>query len=67
MVPHFAHFKERGKTLVMVEYIPRHRKDAPFDDGQSFVIFRGIYRVRRYRLESDATGATLIDAARRGR
>lgn len=64
MVPHFSHVRERGRELVMVDYIPRKRKPRIISRGDSLLLFDGLYRVRRYRLESVGTGDTLRDAVR---
>ena len=64
---HFAHIRERDGVLTMVYFIPRRRKVSFLDEGQSFVIFDGLYRVQRFRLEELGTGDTLSEAARSAR
>jgi len=65
LVPHFFHLAWRGKRdLVVVDYIPRKRKHGVIEPGDSVLIFRGLFRVRIYRLESVATADTLFAAYR---
>ena len=63
---HFAHIRERDGVLTMVDFIPR-RRGLSLTKGQSFVIFDGLYRVQRFRLEELGTGDTLSEAARSAR
>ena len=65
MVPHMFHLRWRKDSrLVVVDYIPRHRKHQIKDDGDSFVVFNGLYRVRIYRQESISTADSLFAAYR---
>lgn len=65
LVPHMFHLQWRGDTrLVVVDYIPRRRKHAFIERGDSFVIFDGMYRVRIYRQEAVETSDTLFSAYR---
>lgn len=64
MVPHFFHVRDRGKELVIEDYIPRRRKIGPLSDGDSFLMFDGQHRVRVYTLTATATSDTLFGARR---
>lgn len=64
LVPHFFHVRERGQGLVVEDYIPRRRKVRALDNGDSFALFDGLYRVRVYRLDAQATADTLFAARR---
>ena len=65
LVPHMFHLQWRGDTrLIVVDYIPRRRKHAFTERGDSFVIFDGMYRARIYRQEAVATSDTLFSAYR---
>ena len=65
MVPHMFHLKWRGhRQLIVVDYIPRRRKHGLSDQGDSFIAFDGMYRVRIYRQEAVATADTLFAAYR---
>ena len=50
--------------LVVIDYIPRRRKARFTDDGDSFVVFRGLFRVRIYRLQAISTADTFAGAYR---
>lgn len=64
-VLHAEAIRIRGDELVMIDYIPRKRKSTFTDpEGDSSLAFKGIYRLRRYRLESSGTGDTFIAMAR---
>lgn len=63
-IPHMGVMRERGRELTVVDYIPRKRKSSMFDRGQCFVLFDGLFRVRRYRLMGVGTGDTLSEAYR---
>lgn len=63
-VPHFAHIMEKGDRMVVVDYIPTKPKDRILGPGNIFFAFKGIYRVRRFKLESIGAGTTLKEAAR---
>lgn len=65
MVPHMFHLKWRQDSrLVVVDYIPRRRKHQFSDEGDSFVVFDGMYRVRIFRQTSVATADSLFAAYR---
>lgn len=66
MIPHFVHGREKrgGQILIIIEAIPPRRKSAPWQRGDSFLLFPAIYRARRYRLVATGTGDTLRDAVR---
>ena len=67
LIPHFFHVKEHGvKELVIVDYIPRTRKSRFTEVGQgdSFVLFEGLYRVRVYKQIGISTSDTLLGAYR---
>ena len=64
LIPHFFHIKEKDKLLIVEDYIPRKRKNRITDNGESFVLFDGLYRVRIYRLEATSTNDTLFGARR---
>ena len=63
-MPHFFHVHDRGRRLVVEDYIPRRRKAGPFDRGDSALAFDGLYRVRVYELIGTATSDTLFGAYR---
>lgn len=62
MVPHLGIARERDRELVVVDYIPRRRKSRLVGRGDSFALFDGLYRVRRYRLEAIGSGDSLREA-----
>lgn len=63
MVPHFGVVREHGRRITLIEYIPRRRKSAPADkQGQSFLLFNGLFRVREFRQTGIGTGDTLREA-----
>lgn len=62
-IPHLGIFRERGRELIVVDYIPRRRKSSLADAGQSPLVFDGLYRVRRYTLTAVGTADTLRAAA----
>lgn len=64
LIPHFFHVQEDGDVLVVIDYIPRRRKARFTDDGDSFVVFRGLFRVRTYRLQAISTADTFAVAYR---
>ncbi len=64
LVPHFFHVTERGRYLIVEDYIPRRRKERWVDRGDSFVLFDGLNRVRVYKLDAQATSDTLFGARR---
>lgn len=64
LIPHFFHVQEDGDVLVVIDYIPRRRKARFTDDGDSFVVFRGLFRVRIYRLQAISTADTFSGAYR---
>lgn len=64
LMPHFFHVRERAGLLMVEDYIPRRRKSRLFERGDSFVLFDGLYRVRVYRLDAQATADTLFAARR---
>lgn len=61
VIPHFAHIRERGATLVMVDYIPTNRK-SNFFHGDSIWAFKGLYRVRMYRAVATGVAPAFKDA-----
>lgn len=65
-VPHFGMARERanGRRLILVETIPPKRKERWLEDGNTFVAFPMIYRVRTYVLASMGTGDSLREAVR---
>lgn len=63
-IPHFFHLKDKGRRLVVVDYIPRRRKNSFCERGDSFVLFDGLYRVRIYRQTAVATADSLFAAYR---
>lgn len=65
LIPHMFHLQwRRDNRLVVVDYIPRRRKHQIKDDGDSFIVFDGLYRVRIYRQESVSTADSLFSAYR---
>lgn len=65
LIPHMFHLQWRKDSrLVVVDYIPRRRKHRFTGDGDTFVIFHGLYRVRIYRQESVSTADSLLAAYR---
>lgn len=66
LIPHFLHWRERkrGGEMLLIDAIPPRRKDAPWQRGDTFVMFPVTYRVRRYRLVATGTADTLKDAIR---
>lgn len=63
LIPHLGIVRERGRELVVIDYIPRIRKSRLAGPGASIALFDGLYRVRRYKLTSIGTGDTLREAA----
>jgi hypothetical protein len=73
MVPHAFHLKEcritiapghRRSHLIVVDYIPRKRKGTITDAGDSFVVFKGLYRARIYVEVAQSCSDTLFGAYR---
>ena len=73
MVPHAFHLKEfsirvspthRKNHLIVVDYIPRRRKTVFTDPGDSFVVFKGLYRARIYVEVAASCSDTLFGAYR---
>lgn len=64
MVPHAAVVRDRGREVVIIDYIPRAPKGSVVGEGDSMCAFEGLYRVRKYRLEAIGTGDTFIGAVR---
>ena len=64
LIPHFFHIKERGREIIVVDYIPRRRKTKVMDAGDSFLLFDGVYRAKVYYLVSTSTSDTLWGAYR---
>ncbi|OQA93476.1 MAG: hypothetical protein BWY25_03097 [Chloroflexi bacterium ADurb.Bin222] len=64
LIPHFFHVHERGRSVVIEDYIPRRRKTAMLDPGDTFIAFDGIYRVRVFVEVGSATSDTLFGAYR---
>lgn len=64
MIPHFFHVTERENVIVLVDFIPRRRKSRFSDNGDSFLVFRGLFRVRIFRLQSISTGDTFTETYR---
>lgn len=63
-IPHTGIMRERGRALTVVDYIPRRRKTGIKDSGDCFVLFDGLFRVRRYVEVGIGTGDTLREAVR---
>ena len=76
LIPHFLHLRERRRAdatrrrgiratdLLVEDFIPRRRKSRFTDEGDSFVVFEGLFRTRIYRLVAVSTGSTLFEARR---
>ncbi len=64
LIPHFFHLRERRGLLIIIDYIPRHRKAACLSPGDSFLVFRGLYRVRIYKQVAVSTADSLFGAYR---
>lgn len=78
LIPHFIHLRERKRRrlnpaerrgiyatdLIIEDYIPVRRKDGILDQGDSFLVFDGLFRTRVYRLVAVSTAGTLIGARR---
>ena len=64
LIPHFFHVRELRDIIVVVDYIPRRRKANFGDEGDSFLVFRGLFRVRIYRLQGVSTADTFASAYR---
>lgn len=65
MIPHFGVVKEKDGYLTFIEYIPRQRKSALSSSvGQSFVLFDGMYKVRKFKQIGVGAGDTLKEAMR---
>ena len=65
LIPHTFHLQwRRDSRLVVVDYIPRRRKHRFKDNGDVFLVFHGLYRVRIYRQESVSTADSLFGAYR---
>ena len=62
LIPHFGHSKEHNGYVFVEDYIPRKRKDSFVSDGDSFVLFDGMYRVRIYELKVTTISDTLFGA-----
>ncbi len=56
LIPHFMVIRERGTWLTVIDYIPRHRKETFLGHGNSALLFKGLYRIRRYRIIASGTG-----------
>ena len=56
LVPHALVIRQRGAWLTVVDYVPRRRKASFFGRGDFALLFRGRYRVRRYRLVAEGSG-----------
>lgn len=67
MVPHALVIRERGAWLTVVDYVPRKRKASFFGHGDFALLFRGRYRVRRYRLVEKGAGDCVRSAIRQAR
>lgn len=63
-IPHVGIMRRRGRSLTLVDYIPRVRKCGPLDEGQSFMLFDGTYQVQRWELVAVGTGDTIGEAFR---
>ena len=62
LIPHFFHIRELRDTIVLIDYIPRRRKTNFADEGDSFLVFRGLFRVRIYRQQAVSTADTFAAA-----
>ena len=60
LIPHFGHITYRDKLLIIEDYIPRQRKTGIADNGDSFILFDGMYRARVYELKAVSTSDTLF-------
>lgn len=75
LIPHFMHMRERKRgraprggiyaaDLLLEDFIPLRRKHGFLDDGDSFVVFEGMFRTRIYRLVAVSTAGSLFGARR---
>jgi hypothetical protein len=63
-IPHLGVMRERADELVVIDYIPRQRKSGLFDQGQFFLLFDGLVRVRVYEEVGIGIGDTVAEARR---
>ena len=65
LVPHFFYLKERKKKeLIIIDYIPRKRKNVLIESGDNLLFFNGLFRTRVYKLVGISTADSFIDSYR---